>query len=201
MRVSRETAGHEHFPDLGKLNAYIDILSTRGIDHGLLGPREAPRVWDRHVLNSAVVVPRVDIGSTVADVGSGAGLPGLVWAIARPDLRVTLIEPLLRRSNFLSEAVGELELDNVRVLRSRAEDVHETFDVVTARAVARLDRLARWCLPLVRRGGVLLALKGQAAADEVALWTADLERAGATDIVVRAYGDGPSPTTVVEVRR
>jgi 16S rRNA (guanine527-N7)-methyltransferase len=201
MRVSRETPGNELFPNLQTINRYIDILTSRGIDHGLLGPREAPRVWGRHVLNSAVVTPRVPHSASVADVGSGAGLPGLVWAIARPDLTVTLIEPLLRRFTFLSEAVDELELANVTVRRARAEDVDETFDVVTARAVARLDRLGEVCLPLVKPGGVLLALKGQSAAEEVAMWTKALHRAGATDIVVTSYGDGPSPTTVVEVSR
>src|SRR6266511_4383554 len=101
MHVSRETAGQEHFPDLETLNRYIDILTSRGIERGLLGPREAPRLWERHILNSVVVVSRVPQGASVADVGSGAGLPGLVWAIARPDLQVTLIEPLLRRATFL----------------------------------------------------------------------------------------------------
>jgi 16S rRNA (guanine527-N7)-methyltransferase len=137
----------------------------------------------------------------VADVGSGAGLPGLVWAIARPDLRVTLIEPLLRRATFLEEVVDEVALTNVSVRRARAEEVTDTFDVVTARAVARLDRLAELCLPLVKPGGVLLALKGQSAQEEVVMWTEALRRAGATDIVVSAYGDAPSPTTVVEVSR
>lgn len=201
MPVSRETPGNEHFPDLIAINRYIDILSTRGLEWGLMGPREAPRVWDRHVLNSALVVPRIPVGASVADVGSGAGLPGLVWAIARPDVEMTLIEPLLRRATFLSQAVDELGLRNVRVVRSRAEDVAERFDVVTARAVARLDRLGAVCLPLVRPGGVLLALKGQSAQQEVDLWSKKLRRAGATDIVVVSYGDIASPTTVVEVTR
>jgi len=151
-------------------------------------------------MNSAVVVTRVPEGASVADVGSGAGLPGLVWAIARPDLRVSLIEPLLRRTAFLEEAVESLELDNVRVIRARAADVTETFDVVTARAVAPLDKLGRWCLPLVRAGGVLLALKGRMAQDEVDASTATLRRLGATTIVVSAYGDD-IPTTVVEVTK
>jgi 16S rRNA (guanine527-N7)-methyltransferase len=125
----------------------------------------------------------------------------LVWAIARPDLAVTLIEPLLRRSTFLTEASDELGLMNVTVLRARAEDVDDSFDVVTARAVARLDRLGKVCLPLVKPGGVLLALKGQSAEEETVMWRKALQRAGAMDIVVTSYGDGPSPTTVVEVSR
>jgi 16S rRNA (guanine527-N7)-methyltransferase len=137
----------------------------------------------------------------VADVGSGAGLPGLAWAIARPDLEMTLIEPLLRRTVFLEEAVGSLGLDRVRVLRSRAEDVDEQFHVVTARAVAPLEKLARWCLPLVRPGGVLLALKGRTAEEEVASSQVALHKMGATDIVVSSHGDLQVPTTVVEVSR
>jgi 16S rRNA (guanine527-N7)-methyltransferase len=125
----------------------------------------------------------------------------LVWAIARPDLGVTLIEPLLRRATFLSEVVEELGLTNVTVVRARAADVVGTFDIVTARAVADLGKLGGWCLPLVRPGGVLLALKGESASSEVAMWTEALRGDGATDIVVTSYGDVEKPTTVVEVRR
>jgi 16S rRNA (guanine527-N7)-methyltransferase len=201
--VSRETPGAiTHFgDDLKTINRYIDLLSTWGIERGLIGPREAPRIWERHVLNCAVVAPRVPQGASVADVGSGAGLPGIVWAVARPDLAVTLIEPLLRRTTFLSEVVEELDLPNVHVVRGRAPDVGGSFDVVTARAVADLGKLGSWCLPLVRRGGVMLALKGQSADEEVAMWTYALRRAGATDIVVSSYGDASMPTTVVEVSR
>ena len=180
---------------------YVDLLTFAGVERGLIGPREVPRIWDRHVLNCAVVVPRVPVDATVADVGSGAGLPGLVWAIARPDLHVTLIEPLLRRTTFLEEAVEALGLDQVTVLRARAEDVRETFDVVTARAVAPLEKLASWCLPLVRPGGVLLALKGRTAEEEVASSRVSLHKMGATDIVVSSHGDLQVPTTVVEVTR
>ncbi len=137
----------------------------------------------------------------MADVGSGAGLPGLVWAIARPDLSVTLVEPLLRRTTFLEEAVAELDLANVTVLRARAEEVEATFDVVTARAVAPLEKLAGWCLPLVRPGGMLLALKGRTAEEEVASSRIALHKMGATDIVVSSHGDLQIPTTVVEVTR
>jgi 16S rRNA (guanine527-N7)-methyltransferase len=180
---------------------YVDLLISAGVERGLIGPREVPRIWERHVLNCAVVVPRVPQGATVADVGSGAGLPGLVWAITRPDLHVTLIEPLLRRTVFLEEAVDALGLEQVTVLRARAEDVRDRFDVVTARAVAPLEKLARWCLPLVRPGGVLLALKGRTAEEEVASSRVSLHKMGATDIVVTSHGDLQVPTTVVEVTR
>lgn len=203
--VSRETSparAREVFGSrLPIAQAYADLLATDGVVRGLIGPREVPRLWDRHLLNSAAVVHRVPQSASVADVGSGAGLPGLVWAIARPDLGVTLIEPLLRRTVFLDAAIEALRLDNVFVLRARAEDVRQTFDVVTARAVAPLDRLGRWCLPLVRPGGVLLALKGRTAADEVKAATATLRRLGATTIVVTTHGNGDIPTTVVEVSR
>jgi 16S rRNA (guanine527-N7)-methyltransferase len=180
---------------------YADLLATVAVERGLIGPREVPRLWERHLMNCAVVVPRVPRGATVADVGSGAGLPGLVWAIARPDLEMTLIEPLLRRTVFLEEAVEALELDRVTVRRARAEDVIDTYDVVTARAVAPLEKLAVWCLPLVRPGGVLLALKGRTAHDEVSSSSEALHNLGATDIVVSSYGDLQVPTTVVEVAR
>ncbi len=203
--VSRETppssAAGVFSSRLPLAEQYADLLATEGVVRGLIGPREVPRLWDRHILNSAVVLPRVPQGAAVADVGTGAGLPGLVWAIGRPDLKVTLIEPLLRRTTFLDEAVAALGLDNVTVLRARAEDVTQTFDVVTARAVAPLDKLGRWCLPLVRKGGVLLALKGRTAGQEVTASTATLHRLGATTIVVSTYGDDDNPTTVVEVTK
>jgi 16S rRNA (guanine527-N7)-methyltransferase len=180
---------------------YVDLLATAGVERGLIGPREVPRLWERHILNCAVVVPRVPPGVTVADVGSGAGLPGLVWAIARPDLHITLIEPSLRRTVFLEEAIEALGLTQTDVMRARAEDVTEAFDVVTARAVAPLERLAAWCLPLVRPGGVLLALKGRTAEEEVASSQVTLHKLGATDIVVSSHGDLQIPTTVVEVTR
>jgi 16S rRNA (guanine527-N7)-methyltransferase len=203
LLVSRETPGAvEYFgSDLVPINRYVDILETRGIERGLIGPREVPRLWDRHILNCAVVTPRIPVGATVADVGSGAGLPGMVWAIARPDLQVTLIEPLLRRTTFLTEVIDEVGLANVTVVRGRASDVSEVFDVVTARAVADLGRLGAWCLPLVRPGGLLLALKGESASAEVVMWTEAMRRDGATDIVVTSYGDVEKPTTVVEVSR
>ena len=139
-----------------------------------------------------------------AGVGTGAGLPGLVWAIARPDLKVTLIEPLLRRTTFLDEVRVELDLANVTVLRARADEVHETFDVVTARAVAGLEKLARWCMPLVHPGGYRLALKGRSAAEEIESARATLGRLKAGDVVVATYGEHwglEVPTTMVEIQR
>ena len=203
MVVSRETPDATAYfgDDLGLINRYIDLLGTWGIERGLIGPREAPRLWNRHILNCVVVTPRVPLDATVADVGSGAGLPGLVWAIARPDVQVTLIEPLLRRTTFLTEVIEELELTNAAVVRARASEVSDVFDVVTARAVADLGKLGHWCLPLVKHGGVLLAFKGESASDEVRMWTEALRRDGATDIVVTSYGDLETPTTVVEVTR
>ena len=205
MPVSRETPPSSAagvFGDrLDVAERYVDMLTSVGVERGLIGPREIPRLWERHIMNCAVVVPRVPFGASVADVGSGAGLPGVVWAIARPDLELTLIEPLLRRTVFLEEAVATLGLDRVTVLRSRAEDVDERFDVVTARAVAPLEKLATWCLPLVRPGGVLLALKGRTAEEEVASSLVSLHKMGATDIVVSSHGDLRVPTTVVEVSR
>lgn len=203
--VSRETPPPEaagvFASALPTIEAYVDLLATDGVVRGLIGPREVPRLWSRHVMNSAAVLPRVPEGSTVADVGTGAGLPGLVWAIARPDLSVTLIEPLLRRTTFLDEVVSTLGLRNVTVERARAEDARGSYDVVTSRAVANLDKLARWCMPLVRKpGGVMLALKGQSAAEEVRTATATLHRFGASTIVVTTYPNGDEiPTTVVEV--
>ena len=149
---------------------YVGLLATAGVERGLIGPREAPRLWERHLLNCAVLGEVMPPSASVADVGSGAGLPGVVLAIARPDLRVTLVEPLLRRTRFLDEVVEDLGLqDTVEVVRGRAEELAgtRTFDVVTARAVAPLERLARWCLPLVDPHGELVAMKGASARAEV----------------------------------
>ena len=206
MTVSRETrpppeAAGAFVHGWDRAQAYAQILARAGVDRGLIGPREVPRLWERHLLNSVVVTSRIPENVTVADVGTGAGLPGLVWAIARPDLHVTLIEPLLRRVTFLEETVDELGLENVTIVRSRAEDATGTFDVVTARAVAALDKLMTWCWPLVAPGGVLLALKGRTAADEIDEARPTLQRLGATSVEVRTYGELAVPTTVVEVSR
>jgi 16S rRNA (guanine527-N7)-methyltransferase len=185
---------------------YAAILAGAGVQRGLLGPREAPRLWERHLLNCAVVGELLEPGARVLDVGSGAGLPGIVLAVARPDLEVTLLEPLARRAIFLDEVVAELGLSpTVTVVRGRAEEQASRlqFPVVTARAVAPLDRLARWCLPLVEPGGHLLALKGESAATELAEHAGELSRLGGRDAAVTVCGVGvvEQPTTVVTVVR
>jgi 16S rRNA (guanine527-N7)-methyltransferase len=134
---------------------------------GLLGPREMPRLWSRHILNSAVVAELVSPGKTVCDIGSGAGLPGIPMAIVLPDTLFTLIEPMERRSDWLISVIDELALKNVEVIRARAEEVGEVFDIATARAVSALPKLLRMCIPLVRHGGEILALKGSKAAEEI----------------------------------
>jgi 16S rRNA (guanine527-N7)-methyltransferase len=134
---------------------------------GLLGPREMPRLWSRHILNSAVVAELVPPGKTVCDIGSGAGLPGIPMAIVLPDTLFTLIEPMERRSDWLISVIEELGLKNVDVIRARAEEVGEVFDIATARAVSALPKLLRMCIPLVRHGGEILALKGSKAAEEI----------------------------------
>lgn len=186
--------------------AYAELLVTDGVVRGLIGPREAPRIWDRHLLNSAAVAELIPSDSLVVDVGSGAGLPGLAIAVARPDLTVVLVEALARRTAFLGEAVATLGLgDRVSVLRARAEESAAALpgpaDVVTARAVAPLDRLARWCLPLVAVGGRVLALKGAAAAEEIAAHEGEVVRVGGGTPVVRRCGAGllDPPATVVEI--
>jgi 16S rRNA (guanine527-N7)-methyltransferase len=185
---------------------YAELLVTDGVERGLVGPREAPRIWDRHLLNCAAIAELVPSGATVADVGSGAGLPGIVLAVARPDLTVTLIESLARRAAFLTEAVATLGLERVSVVRARAEECVGKLplaDVVTARAVAPLDRLAGWCLPLTAIGGRLLAVKGASAAAELAEHASALARFGGGRAVVRTCGASvlAEPTTVVEVVR
>jgi 16S rRNA (guanine527-N7)-methyltransferase len=186
---------------------FAERLATSGVERGLIGPREAPRIWERHVLNCAVVAELVPDGARVVDVGSGAGLPGIPLALARPDVRIVLVEPLARRVDWLREVVADLGVA-VEVERGRAEenDVRrrwEGADVVTARAVAPLGRLAGWCLPLLRPGGEMLAVKGASAADEI-----ERDRAA-----VRVFGGGPPriarcgvgmidpPSTVVVVER
>lgn len=187
---------------LETITRYVDILASRGIDWGLIGPREADRLWGRHVLNSAVLAGLPGQGARMLDVGSGAGLPGVPLAIARPDLAVVLLEPLLRRYEFLVQVVDELELgDRVQVVRGRAEDLHDNFDVVTARAVAPLGKLLGWTKPLFLPDGELLALKGSSAADEVRDAGKQLrrDRLDAEVLELRATPEA-EPTYVVRVR-
>lgn len=175
-----EAAAAAVFGDaVGQAERYTEVLATRGVERGLIGPREAGRLWERHVLNSVAVARHVPQGAFVVDVGSGAGLPGIPLALARPDAVLTLLEPLLRRATFLTEVVEELGLsDRVRVVRARAEDHAERYDVVTARALAPLPRLVGWCAPLLAADGVLIALKGESAADELRDASRELRRAG-----------------------
>jgi 16S rRNA (guanine527-N7)-methyltransferase len=180
--------------------AYAGILATRGVDQGLLGPHELPRLWDRHLLNCAVVTELIgERYKTLLDLGSGAGLPGLVLAMLRPDMEVTLLEPMERRCRFLAECVTELGLANASVLRGRAEDVTVRSEVVTARAVAPLSRLAGLAMGLVRPGGMVLAIKGHAAAQELAAAKSVLRRLGARDaeVVWAGHGKVDPATTVV----
>jgi 16S rRNA (guanine527-N7)-methyltransferase len=186
---------------------YAEHLASSGVERGLIGPREAPRVWERHVLNCAVVAELVPQGARVADVGSGAGLPGIPLALARPDLRIVLVEPLARRVEWLAEVVADLGLE-VEVERGRAEETRvrrrwEGADVVTARAVAPLARLASWALPLVRHGGLLLAVKGASAPAEVARDAAAVRKLGGGQPRVVQCGVGlvDPPSTVVVVDR
>lgn len=169
---------------------YVDLLATDGVVRGLIGPREAPRLWGRHLVNCALMAGALPQGSRVADIGSGAGLPGLVLAIARPDVSMTLVEPLLRRTTFLEEAVATLGLSNVVVRRDRADALHgtETFDIVTARAVAPLERLLGWCMPLVAAAGALVAMKGSSVDEEIEAAGPVLQRLGCGRPTVEVYG-------------
>lgn len=182
---------------------YVQHLATSGIERGLIGPREVPRLWERHVLNCAVVQELIEQGATVADVGSGAGLPGLCLAIARPDLSLTLIEPLERRVIWLTEVVEDLGLENVDIMRSRAEQAvgYVEADYVTARAVSALVGLLDITLPILRGTGQLLALKGRTATEEIIKAKKKLNKYGArkTEILLAGENLLEEPTTVVRV--
>jgi 16S rRNA (guanine527-N7)-methyltransferase len=173
--VSRETpsapaVARRVFSDaLPVAEAYAELLATDATLRGLIGPREVSRLWERHLLNCALVTDLVPDAATVCDIGSGAGLPGIVMAIRRPDLHVTLVEPLLRRTTFLDETAARLGLRNVSVHRGRATDLHGQylFDVVTSRAVAAMAQLSEWSLPLIGSGGLFLAMKGSSVQAEL----------------------------------
>lgn len=187
----------------GLAERYVDILRTTGVEWGLIGPREVDRLWERHVLNSAALADLLPAGASVVDVGSGAGLPGVPLALCRPDLHVTLLEPLLRRDAFLRQTVTALGLDDrVEIVRARAEDHRRTYDVVVARAVAPLGRLLAWCTPLRSPTGLILALKGRSATEEVEAAAGALlaRRLTAEVLSVRAHTSA-EPTTVVRVQR
>jgi 16S rRNA (guanine527-N7)-methyltransferase len=192
---------------LGLAQRYAELLADIGVDWGILGPHEIDRLWERHLLNCGVVAELLEPGDRVADIGSGAGLPGLPLAIAKPGLRIVLIESLLRRTEFLRTAVAELGLD-VEVVRGRAEDpaVRRSVggrDAVVSRAVAPLDKVTRWSLGLLRPGGRMLAIKGERAPDEVREHRRVMTGLGATDVRVVECGVSylSPPTTVVVARR
>lgn len=185
------------------IRQYVDILASRGVDWGLIGPREIGRLWERHILNSIALESLIPEGCRVADVGSGAGLPGIPLAILRPDLEMILIEPMLRRSNFLTEAIDELGLDDrVSVVRGRAEDADLHVDVVVSRAVAKLATLINWTADLIVDSGSLLALKGQSADDEVVKAKKELSKRRLSAEVLLIRADPASDVTrAVRVRR
>jgi len=190
---------------LAMAEAYAVRLAGDGVVRGLIGPREVPRLWERHLLNCAVLGEALPEGVSVVDIGSGAGLPGLVLAIARPDLSITLVEPLLRRTTFLDEVLEEFGLGaRVRVVRGRADALHgvETFDRVTSRAVAPLPRLLEWSLPLVAAGGAVVALKGERAAQEAEEVAPELVRWRCAPAEVLELGAQvlAEPTWAVQVR-
>lgn len=186
---------------------YAELLGTSGVERGLLGPREVDRVWDRHLMNSVAVAELLEHGEQVVDIGSGAGLPGIPLVIARPDLDVALLEPLLRRSEFLKEVVAELGL-SVQVVRGRAEEpwVRERFgerDVAVSRAVAALDKLTKWSMPLLRPGGRMIAIKGERAPAEVEEHRRGTAALNAVDVRVVTCGASylRPPATVVVAQR
>lgn len=182
---------------------FVEHLATSGIERGLLGPRELPRLWDRHVLNCAAVGELIPAGSRVADVGSGAGLPGLALAIARPDAQFFLIEPLERRVNWLREVTDDLGLTNVEIFRGRAEQAVGKFDVniVTARAVSALSGLATLTIPLLKGSGEILAIKGRSAGEEVEKAAKIVRRLGGKSTSIETVGGAllDAPTTVVRI--
>ena len=185
----------------GTAERYAGLLAGVGVERGVIGPNEVPRIWERHLLNSAVVAELVPRPCSLVDLGSGAGLPGVVLALVLPDCEVALVEPMLRRATFLQECVTELGLGNARVVRARAEHMagELAVDVVTARAVAPLDRLAAMAVGLLKPGGILLAVKGAKASAEVREAKAALDRLGLRDPEVLVVGSGkvdPAATVV-----
>ncbi|WP_344102628.1 16S rRNA (guanine(527)-N(7))-methyltransferase RsmG [Myceligenerans crystallogenes] len=192
----------EHYDTV---RAYAQMLMEQGELRGLIGPREVPRLWERHILNSAAVVPHLAGARSVADIGSGAGLPGVVVAIMRPDAEVFLVEPMERRTTWLGEVVDELGLRNVEVKRGRAEEYEGAFevDVVTSRAVGALSKLVRVAMPLVRTGGEMVLLKGRNVRDEFDDARKVLRRygAGEPEVFPGETVEGVEPTTIVRLVR
>ncbi len=208
-QVSRETP---RAPDVARdvftlalhnTERYAHMLATDGVERGLIGPREVPRLWDRHLINCALLGEAIPPGMDVCDIGTGAGLPGVVLALCRPDLSLTLVEPSLRRTAFVDEVVLALGLTNVEVIRARAEELHgrRRFSIVTSRAVAPLERLLGWSMPLLDAGGALVAMKGASVRQEVESATIALRRhrAGAVTVVELGRNIIDPPTTVLRV--
>jgi len=202
LTVSRETRAAELFGDRGpKALRYAELLATTAIERGLIGPSEADRIWERHIENCYPISTLCDESSTLADVGSGAGLPGIVIALARPDLDVTLIEPLKRRAEFLNQSVAELDL-GIKVIQSKAEVVKKSFHHVTARAVAPLERLIESTWHLIEPQGSLLAMKGERAASEIQeLSPATLARGVEIELKEIPFGGNVSRIVVVKRRK
>ncbi|ASW92719.1 16S rRNA (guanine(527)-N(7))-methyltransferase RsmG [Mycobacterium marseillense] len=202
-----ETAAAVFGERLAIAQRYARLLAGAGVERGLLGPREVGRIWERHILNSAAVAELLGADDRIIDIGSGAGLPGIPLAIARPELEVVLLEPLLRRSEFLTEVVNELGLA-VEVVRGRAEEpaLRGRFgkrDAAVSRAVAALDKLTKWSMPLLRPGGRMLAIKGERASEEVEQFRRVMTASGAADVRVVTCGADylRPPATVVSARR
>ena len=196
-----ESANAIFGPQIEKARAFTQKLANYSDDLGLLGPRELDKLWSRHILNSAVVAETVKAGDLVADVGSGAGLPGIPMAIALPEANFVLIEPMERRSNWMLEVIEELGLTNVEVRRARAEDVLDLkFDIVTARAVAALDKLLRLTVHLLKPGGSLIALKGSKAAEEIEAAKRLQKKLGIASFEIQICGEKflAEPTSVVK---
>jgi 16S rRNA (guanine527-N7)-methyltransferase len=188
-------------PQIDKARAFAQKLANESDDLGLLGPRELDKLWSRHILNSAVVAETVQPGDHVADVGSGAGLPGIPMAIAMPEAHFVLIEPMERRSNWMLEVIEELGLTNAEVRRARAEELTDLkFDIVTARAVAALDKLLRLCVPLLKPGGSLVALKGSKASEEIEAAKKLQKKLGIASFEIQICGEKflAEPTSVVK---
>ncbi|OJZ64772.1 16S rRNA (guanine(527)-N(7))-methyltransferase RsmG [Mycobacterium paraffinicum] len=205
--VAPEAAKTIFGPRLDLAQRYAELLGGPGVERGLLGPREVDRIWERHLLNSSAVAELLDEGERVIDIGSGAGLPGIPLALARPDVEMVLLEPLLRRSEFLTEVVDQLGLA-VEVVRGRAEErwVRHQFgerDAAVSRAVASLDKLAKWSMPLLRAGGRMLAIKGERGGEEVEQYRRVMAASGAVDARVVTCGATylRPPATVVIARR
>lgn len=208
VAASVRTAASEVFGDrVEQAAGYVELLERHGVERGLIGPREVDRLWERHILNSAVIGEQIPDDARVVDVGSGAGLPGVPLAISRPDLDIVLLEPMARRVDWLTEVAEKLELP-ITVVRGRAEErqVREELggaDIVTARAVAPLARLASWCLPLARSQGALVALKGASAGEEIERDRVAVRKAGGDEPKVFECGTKvlEVPSTVVVIHR